>query len=114
MLFQDQITVFRNPSPTTVGLLNYGGRTTANLTQITPEPVPASVQSRRDGQAGEVKLPADGTRAFWYIHTPRGALAKGLVKTGDVMVDDLDRHFQVTSEYWHNLGARFTVLRLEA
>lgn len=112
MLYPRTITITRPSAKTGEGALSYGGRVQGAETTI-KSGVRANVQARREGQKNPVGLPVDGTKATWRIFTPRGALTDGQVRDGDLITDDLGRRFQVTSDYFHNLGYTFSVERLE-
>lgn len=44
----------------------------------------------------------------WNIFTPLGAIAKGIVKKGDMITDDLGVQYVVEAPYWNSLGYRIS------
>lgn len=112
-LYPRTISIRRPAAQSGEGALAYGGQTQSGETSVETG-VPASIQERREGQKSQVGLPGDGTKPTWYVFIPRSALALGVVKDRDVVVDDQGERYQVIANYWDSLGYRLTAERLEA
>lgn len=112
-LYPRTISVYSPAAQTGEGVLGYGGQTQAGETAKVSG-VRASIQLRREGQRSQVGLPGDGSRPSWDIFTSRRALAVGVVRDRDIIVDDLGRRFQVLGDYIDSLGGKFRVETLEA
>ncbi len=114
-LYPRTITVKRPARITGVGVIDdYVSQAPAGETVIASN-IPASIQAKTGGGRNPAALPSD-SRALttWRILTPRGALADGQVLNRDVIVDDLNRRFQVVAAYTAPLGADFVCEQMES
>lgn len=50
----------------------------------------------------------------YHIFLPATALARGIVKDRDIIVDDEGYRYGVSSNYWNSMGYRISAIRLEA
>lgn len=96
-----------------VGAQPYGGATVSKETPVVTN-VPCSIQERREGSNNTVGLPGDAQRPTWYVYAPKKALALGVVRERDIMIDDLGIRYQVIAPYVDSLGPRLTVATMEA
>jgi hypothetical protein len=111
-MYPRTVSFVRSAAQSGVGVVGYGGHTTATETQIAAN-IPASVQARREGGTAPNGLPGDGTKPTWYVFIPRSKLAKGTVENRDIMIDDEGERYQVIQPYWDSLGYRLTVITLD-
>lgn len=112
-LYPRLVTVNRPGAQTSVGFqADYAGDQAVTETVIVAEPVPASIQARREGTKDQVGLPDDTTAPYWYVFIPVYALAKGVILKGDIVIDELGLRYQVVTPYWDSLGYRASTLLL--
>lgn len=111
-LYPRTIAVHRPAPQSGAGRLSYGGQVQADETPVCAD-IPASIQERREGGGNPTRLPGDAKVPTHHIYIPRGKLAKGTVKTGDIIIDDLEARYQVQAPYWDSLGYRLSVITLE-
>lgn len=112
-IYPRTIEVRRPHAQTGEGMLGYGGATQSGEA-VVQSGIAASIQLRREGQRNPAALPGDGTRPSWDVFTPQRALAAGVVKDRDILVDDLGRRFIVLGDYIDSLGGKLRVETLEA
>jgi hypothetical protein len=111
-LYPRTVRITRSDTPITKGVSDYQGELAANERSIAKD-VPASIQMKSAGGKPDANLPADARKTFWKIFIPLGALAEGVIAVRDIITDDLNVRYQVTSPYWNSLGYALTVERLE-
>ncbi len=111
-LYPNVIKIERPAGQPGEGKIGYGGQTKDALTLIA-EGIPANVQAKGNGGANPTALPGDIRVAQWKIYAPLGAIVPGQVRNHDIITDELDRRFQVTSDYVPGLGANIICDRLE-
>lgn len=111
-LYPRTIKIHRPAAQTGGGMLPYGGQIQANEAEIATG-IPASIQEKREGALNPTRLPGDAKVPTHYVFIPRGKLANGTVKTGDIVIDDLEIRYQVQAPYWDSLGYRLSVITLE-
>jgi len=107
------IAVHRPATQATGGRLPYGGQTQASETEVACG-IPASIQERKEGSQNPTGIPSDVKVPSHYIFIPRGKLANGTVRSGDIVIDELGARYQVQAPYWDSLGYRLTAMSLEA
>lgn len=112
-LYPRLVSFHRPAGQTGVGAVAYGGQVEANETKLACD-VRCSIQERREGTNNPVGLPGDGTKPTWYVFIPKSSMAIGSIKYRDVMIDEFGSRYQVVSPYFDSLGARLTVISLEA
>jgi len=100
------IDVIRPQQQTGVGAVGYGGDTDANETPLMTG-WPASVLQGTKGEKGEVNLPGDVRNPWWQVLMP--AFPGVVIRTADIVTDDLDRRYVVSSPELTDLGWRMTV-----
>jgi hypothetical protein len=77
--------------------------------------IPASIQIGQAGRKKDSALPQDIVFApTWKIFVPLSALAKGVVRDRDIVVDDEGYRYEVAQAYWNILGYQLISIRLEA
>lgn len=105
------ISITRPATNTAIGATGYQGLDPANETLI-DSGIPASIQEQKDGRRPSEGLPGDTyARTVWYVYTFRYRF--GIIKTRDIVTDDLGNRFQVTGDYDDSLGTRLECERLE-
>ena len=76
--------------------------------------IPCSIQLDRQGQRNGEGLPTDSRyQPIYKVFIPKAAVALGLIKGADVVVDDQGQRYQVFSPYWDSMGYRLGVFVLE-
>jgi hypothetical protein len=100
------INVSRPHTQTQFGAVtDYEGTTAANETPLMTG-WPASVLQGTKGEKGGVALPGDVRDAWWAILLPQ---APGVVlRSGDIITDDLSRRYIISSAELTDLGWRLT------
>ena len=112
-------TVAAQPGSDTIGLTGYSG-SEVGLSPANPQGevliaanVAASIQAGTAGGKSSRGLAQDITsNPQWNIYIPLPALAKGMVRDRDYIVDDEQYRYQVASSYWNILGWRLVCVRL--
>ena len=106
-LYPRLVTLSRPVADPGVGARPYGGLSPANETTLAAG-VPAHVQADRQGTAPETRLPGDAAGdSIWKVIVK---VALGLVRTDDIVTDDLGNRYQVISAAW---GPLVTTLRCQ-
>lgn len=100
------VSISRAQNSDEVGALGYSGMTPDNEVPFA-EGVPCSILQGTKGERGDAKLPADTRMPWWTILMPA---AVGAVEYGDLIIDDLDRRFVVSSAELTDLGYRITAV----
>ncbi len=105
------VTAFRPQQQTGVGAVGYGGNTAQNET-VLASGFPASILQGTKGERGDTKLPGDVRNPWWTILLPN--IPGGVVmRTDDVLTDDLGRRYTISSAEQTDLGWRLTALETE-
>lgn len=99
------INVLRPQQQTGLGAVGYGGDTDENETPLMTG-WPASVLQGTKGEKGEVNLPGDVRNPWWQMLFP--AFQDVNLRTGDIITDDLQRRYIVSSAEKTDLGWRLT------
>lgn len=104
------INVLRVTQGSDVGLGQYGGDTPA-----TEQPLiqgwPASVLQGTKGESNETKLPGDVRTPWWAILLP--AWPGIIIRTSDIITDDLGRKYVVSSAELTDMGWRMTAMQAQ-
>ena len=96
-LYPRTISISRPNANDRVGTQPYGGLQPGNETTIATG-IKAHIQSDRQGKRPDTGLPADAAgQSIWKIIFKA---ALGLVRTDDVITDDLGNRYQVISADW--------------
>lgn len=96
-LYPRTVTVSRHQQDEALGVQGYSGLSPASEAVIA-ENVPAHIQIDRQNSASPAKLPGDAVAMpVWKVIVK---VARGLVRTGDVITDDLGNRYQVISADW--------------
>lgn len=102
------ITVLRPTMDSGVGQVGYGGDTSA-----TEQPLmtgwPASVLQWTKGEMNEVKLPGDLRVPWWTVLVP--AWHGVTLRMSDIITDDLNRRYVISSAELTDLGWRLTAMQ---
>lgn len=104
------VTLSRPPEPAGIGAQDYSGMTPDNAVPFASG-VPCSILQGAKGEKNEVDLPADTRLPWWAILMPA---AVGTLGYGDLIGDDLGRHYIVSSAELTELGYRITAMMLAA
>ncbi|BBL73206.1 hypothetical protein [Methylomagnum ishizawai] len=107
------LAILRPVQPAPAGLAPYGGQA-ADGESLVAEGVPASIQQIRAGSGNPAKLPGDAKVPDFKILIPKRAVAKGVIKARDIVVDELGTRYQVMGPYWNSLGYNLTASLLQA
>ncbi|OVE45666.1 hypothetical protein [Chromobacterium violaceum] len=99
------ISVLRETRAAGVGQLPYGGDTT-DIEQPLMTGWPASVLQGPKGEKNETALPGDVRTPWWVILFP--AWPGVVLRTSDIITDDLGRRYIVSSAELTDLGWRLT------
>lgn len=99
------INVLRPQQQMGEGLLGYGGDTDENETPLMTG-WPASVLQGTKGEKGEVNLPGDVRNPWWQMLFP--AFPGVNLRTADIITDDLQRRYVISSAELTDLGWRCT------
>lgn len=104
------LNVIRPQQQAGVGALGYGGDTAANESTIMTA-WPASVLQGPKGEKSEVGLPGDVKQPWWAILMP--AWAGVTIRGGDIITDDLQRRYVISSAELTDLGWRMTAMQAQ-
>lgn len=111
-LYPRTISVTRPGIQPGFGAQGYGGELPSTETSVAMN-LPASIQFYRERGANDARLPADVGKTYSRVLIPAAAAANGLIKTRDVLTDDLGQRWTVVQPYWNSLGYNLMVERLE-
>lgn len=100
------VSFSRAVAPSATGVNTYGGVTAATTTPLLTS-WPANVLGASGGGRPEADLPSDNTVPYWTILLP--AIPNVVLRTADLMVDDLGRNAVVAAVELSELGWRLTV-----
>lgn len=104
------ITVARPQQVSGVGAQGYGGNTAALETPLM-QGWPASILQGTKGERNDVELPGDVRNPWWQMLFP--AWPGVVLRTGDVITDDLVRRYVVSSAELTDLGWRLTAMQAQ-
>lgn len=96
-LYPRTVQISRPNTDATLGAQPYSGLRSDNETVIASN-VPAHIQIDRQNPASPTKLPSDPISLPAYKIIVK--VARGLVKRGDVITDDIGNRYQVISPDW--------------
>lgn len=99
------INVRRPQQQSGVGAVGYGGDIDSNETPLMTG-WPASVLQGTKGEKGEVNLPGDVRNPWWQILFP--AFPGINLRTSDIVTDDMQRRYVISSAELTDLGWRLT------
>jgi len=105
------INVMRPQQQTGIGAVGYGGDTDANETLLM-QGWPASVLQGTKGEKSETHLPGDVRMAWWSILMPQ--YAGVVLRSDDIITDDLSRRYVVSSAELTGAGWRITAMQAQA
>jgi hypothetical protein len=104
------INVLRVSMDSGVGQVGYGGDT-ASTEQPLMTGWPASVLQGTKGEQNEVRLPGDVRTPWWAILMP--AWPGIVLRTSDIITDDLGRRYIVSSAELTDMGWRITAMQTQ-
>ena len=104
------LTVLRPEQQTGVGAVGYGGNTSAGETTLM-QGWPASVLQGTKGEKTEAALPGDNRTPWWSILMP--AFAGVILRTADIMTDELNRRYIISSAELTDAGWRLTAMQAQ-
>lgn len=111
-LYPRTVTVTRPGTQPGFGAQGYGGELPSTETAVASN-LPASIQFYRERGPNEARLPGDMQKTYSRAYIPASAAANGLIKTRDILTDDLGQRWAVVQPYWNSLGFSLMVERLE-
>jgi hypothetical protein len=101
-----KVSIYRPQTQTGVGAEGYGGTTQQNE-KLLVSGVPCSILQGTKGEKSETNLPGDTRSPWWAILMP-GTV--GRIKPDDIITDDLDQRYIVSSQESTDLGYRITAM----
>lgn len=104
------LNVYRAAQQATVGALPYGGNTAGSETSLMTG-WPASVLQGTKGENGGVGLPGDVRLPWWAILMP--AYSGVSLRAYDILSDDLNNRYVISSAEQTDLGWRITALQAQ-
>lgn len=104
------VSVLRVGMDSGVGAVSYGGDTPGTEVPIM-QGWPASVLQGTKGEANEVKLPGDVRTPWWAILMP--AWPGVILRTSDIILDELGRKYVVSSAELTDMGWRMTAMQAQ-
>lgn len=104
------IDILRPQQQPGVGALGYGGDIDANETALMTA-WPASVVQGTKGERSDVNLPGDVRTPWWLIMIP--ALPSVILRSGDIIKDDLSRRYVISSAELSEMGWRLTAMQAQ-
>jgi len=90
------------------GLTDYEGTTAVNETPLMAG-WPASILQGSKGEKGEIVLPGDVRNAWWIVLFP--STPSVVLRSGDLIYDDNNRRYIISSAELTDLGWRLTALQ---
>jgi hypothetical protein len=100
------VSLFKPGAQSGIGAQGYGGTTAANET-LYAESVPCSILQGTKGEKSEANLPDDTRSPWWTVLMPS---AVGRIAPDDIMIDDLDQRYVISSNELTDLGYRCTAM----
>lgn len=104
------ISIVRPQLQSGVGLGAYGGNTAATETPLMTA-WPASVLHAGRGGVSEVGLPGDTANALWQVLVP--AFPGVILRSGDVVTDELARRYVISAAELTDLGWRISAYQAQ-
>lgn len=104
------VNVFRPQQQTGAGLNPYGGTVDQNQTELLTQ-WPASVLQGTKGEKDGAVLPGDVRLPWWQILLP--AFPGVLLRSADILTDDIDRRYVISSPELTELGWRITAMQAQ-
>lgn len=104
------ITISRPQQQIGIGAIGYGGTTPANESALMTG-WPASVLQGTKGEKNEVALPGDARSPWWQILVPQWPNVT--LRSGDIITDDLNRRYVISSAELTDLGWRMTAMQAQ-
>lgn len=102
-IYVTNITLTRVPDSTSINDHNYEGREYPLVVIATD--IPCTLQQKSYSNKPITGLPQDlSNDSIWNAYFKRKTAAKGFFKERDVLIDDLNRKFEVLAAYWNILG----------
>ncbi|WGS53576.1 hypothetical protein LFL96_21195 [Paraburkholderia sp. D15] len=104
-IYPRTISITRPAQDTAVGYSSsYSGVQPSNETPVASD-LPASIQLKKERGKPDPNLPADAAaKTFWTVFIPLGSAPLGLIRTNDIVTDDIGNRYQITGAYWNSLG----------
>ncbi|MBA4710543.1 hypothetical protein [Aquitalea aquatica] len=102
------VSVLRVSMDSSVGQVEYGGDTVASE-QVLMSGWPASVLQGTKGEQNDAKLPGDVRTPWWAILMP--AWPGIVLRTSDIITDDIGRRYTVSSAELTDMGWRITAMQ---
>lgn len=113
-IYPRTIAITRPTQPTGIGAVGYGGELPSSETAIATG-LPASIQLNRERGRPKAGLPGDvAENTFWKVLIPASAAANGVIRSRDIITDDLGIRYQVEGSYFNSLGYNILAERLES
>lgn len=104
------LNILRPQRESGVGALPYGGNTDATETPLMTG-WPASVLQGTKGEKTETMLPGDVRSPWWLVLMP--AYPGVVIRSDDILKDDLNRRYVVSSAELTDLGWRMTAMQAQ-
>ncbi|WP_435607714.1 hypothetical protein [Pseudomonas knackmussii] len=104
------VTLLRVAMEDKVGQIGYGGDTPATEVPLMQN-WPASILQGTKGEANEAKLPGDVRTPWWAILMP--AWPGIVIRTSDILTDDLGRKYVISSAELTDMGWRMTAMQAQ-
>ena len=104
------LNVYRPQQETGIGAQPYGGDLAGNETALMIQ-WPASVLQGTKGEKSESALPGDVRMAWWQILMPYYAGVN--IRSDDIITDDLNRRYVLSSVELTDLGYRITAMQAQ-
>jgi hypothetical protein len=101
------ISIYRPQQQSQMGLNEYGG-TTAKNEKLLLQGRPCSILQGTKGEKSEANLPGDVRASWWTILLPN---AGGTLRSDDIVVDDLNKRYILSSVELTDLGYRATAMQ---
>lgn len=111
-LYPRVVSVTRPGTQPGFGVQGYGGELPSTETSVASN-LPASIQFYKERGSNEARLPGDTGETHVRIFIPAASAALGLIKTRDIVADDLGQRYAVVQPYWNSLGHSLVAKRLE-
>jgi hypothetical protein len=113
-LYPNAISVRRAKEKSQVGDRGYGAqRGPGDEDVILAGPIQCSIQEGAQHK-NPTGLPTDPRQSVWKVYVPKSVgIAKGVIKAGDFLTDEINRRFQVSKPIYTSLGFEIVCLFLE-
>lgn len=104
------VRILRPQQQAGVGVVGYGGNIDSEET-VLMQGWPASVLAGTKGDKSETNLPGDVKAAWWAILLP--AFAGVQIRSDDIITDDLNRRYVISSAELTDLGWRLSAMQAQ-